>query len=113
MSRKKKNHIILCYATCPKCGGEAETRQGTNGGKSFWFSQYDYCYPCKGVFFNEKYKVLNSGADAQRKFDARIVRKQNRQPERTKTEKEIADQKRAYAVHMTERDALMKRFGGG
>jgi ssDNA-binding Zn-finger/Zn-ribbon topoisomerase 1 len=107
----KKRHIILGIGIdCPKCGRPTETRQGTNHGKSFYYSQYDYCKDNIAVFFDEKYKVLAAGQDAQQRFDARMVRKQNRPPERTKTEQEIADQKRAYAIHKVELAQIMNKL---
>ncbi len=111
MSRKKKQHVVLGIGIdCPKCGNGTQTRQGTNHGKSFYFSQYDYCWRCSNVIFNEKYKVLATGQDAQRKFNVRIFHKQNRPPERTKTEREIAETKRAYGKWKSGLDELMKNL---
>ena len=107
----KKKHIILGYGTCRECNGVTETRQGTNHGKSFYFSQYDYCTKCGKVWFDEKYKILPNGTDVQRKFDTRIIKKQNRAPERSKTEQEISDQKRAYGEWRRELNEVLKKIG--
>jgi ssDNA-binding Zn-finger/Zn-ribbon topoisomerase 1 len=108
MSKKNKKHIILGVgAPCPKCNGRTQIRKGTDGGKSFYFSQYDYCRPCVNVIFNEKYKVFRT-EERQIRNDQKVYNKAHRKPERVKTENEIAKQKRAYAQWRKDLNNVMK-----
>ncbi len=111
MSKKNKKHIILGVGIiCPKCGEPTETRQGTDHGKSFYFSQYDYCRNNIAVFFDEKYKVFRTER-AQTRNDQKVYNKAHRKPERVKTEDEIAKQKRAYGEWREGLRNVMKNIG--
>ena len=46
---------------CPKCNGVTVTRKKKNPPKNkfFYFTQYDYCFTCGAVYFNEIYKCSN------------------------------------------------------
>lgn len=102
---KKKQHEILGHGTCRECESTTETRKGTNGGKTFYFSKYDYCLGCGKVWFLEEDKVYNASV----KVGKKEVFKQNhkkskpkskffseKEMEKVLTEEEIHKQKKAY-----------------
>lgn len=109
---KKKKHEILGYGVCRECEATTETRKGTNGGKTFYFSKYDYCLGCGKVWFLEEDKVYNASV----KVGKKEVFKQNHKKSKSwkpkvKQKEQTADEiKEAKRLYWEWKDGLNQMF---
>ncbi len=75
MSKRKSKAITTGKSDkkCHQCSGEMVVRKHGEITRKlldqyYYFTQWDYCRTCNKVFFNERYKKLNSkGADLEEK----------------------------------------------
>lgn len=73
MKKQKSITIGKSESRCPRksCAGEMVIRKHQQitpklKAQAYYFSQWDYCHSCNSVWFDEKYKVLNSrGAEME------------------------------------------------
>lgn len=73
MSKRKSKAITVgrSETSCPQCNGNMIIRghkEITQKLKSqyYYFTQWDYCTACRKVFFDERFRVINSkGADLE------------------------------------------------